>query len=146
MVGGRWGAVRAMSRVARSTLGPREVGAAVHRFNEWLAIKRLSGVEAIREDVSAFDLTAMHPRFELAAAALLDDFGALERLVPSALDARHIGMWDVHTWPMLSEFRETPAYAELLATREPWRSRRRDGAESGTSHPESSGNATNEVH
>lgn len=116
-----WPVVKQLCATAREEFNPDAEGTTILLFNEWLAKKRLAGTAAISRDVENFDDSALHPRFGLVRLALLDRLDDLTGALPAALDSNIIGMWDIHHWPVLEELRQTPTYAELIATREPWR-------------------------
>jgi hypothetical protein len=77
-------------------------------MNNWLAKKRLHGVESIRDELEAFDVSALAPVFAFVRAALLNNqdeaIGYMNRL----LDNHEIGYRSVRDWPVLTELREVP--------------------------------------
>jgi hypothetical protein len=119
MLAGRWEAVRALCD--RSLQLPNHGRAAHHNVflvNRWLALKRLSGLDAIRKDVQAWDDTALSPVYQMAKAALLDETDRVAVILTRLVAGDDIPMLHVHTWPLLEEFRASPQYAVIVATRE----------------------------
>jgi hypothetical protein len=115
MLLGRWQAVSGLAAVARAVVADSDSDKLTYQVNGWLATKRQNGREAIFDDVSKLDVSAAGLRYKVAVAALLDDLDDVGRLLPKALDADDMSMTDVHSWPLLEEFRATPAYASLIA-------------------------------
>jgi hypothetical protein len=80
--------------------------------NRWLARKRLEGVEAIRQDVEAWQVSALQPRFALARLALLDDMEEGYKLGQLLLKQEDLSRGEWETWPLFAELR---AYEAELA-------------------------------
>lgn len=83
------------------------------QVNTWLATKRLEGIDAIREPVTKWDVSALDARFQIAKAALLDDHEAAATHARRAISSEVVDFTSMKAWPLLQEFRETPLYAEL---------------------------------
>jgi hypothetical protein len=116
MLLGRWDAVSGLVTVARAAVADSDSDKLIYQVNGWLATKRRHGRDAISSDVAKLDVSVAGLRYKVAVALLLDDFETVCRLVPKALDAEEMTMTDVHSWPLLEEFRATPAYATLIAS------------------------------
>jgi hypothetical protein len=113
----RWDAVAGLAAVALTAVANTDSDRRVYQINAWLAAKRRLGLDAVASEVRQLDVSAAGLRFKVARSALLDDFKALERDLPKVLAAVEMSLSDLHSWPLLEEFRATPAYASILTSR-----------------------------
>lgn len=77
----------------------------VMTVNRWLARKRLDGVEAIRHEVEAWQVSALQPRFALARLALLDHVEEGYKLAQMLLEQKDLSKSEWESWPLLAELR-----------------------------------------
>lgn len=84
--------------------------------NSWIARKQLDGMDSIRAEVEAWDVSALAPKFAVAKAALQNDFELLfDRELPLAIERGDIELDGLQTWPLFKEVREQEAYDALVA-------------------------------
>lgn len=116
MLDGRWDPVVCICSVAKKRSKSADANLIeIHRVNEMLGRKRRG--EAIEEPLSEWDVSAMHPRYAIAKAALEDDVESLALMIPRAIDAEHLGWKDVLEWPLLSEFRDSAEFQVIAGKR-----------------------------
>lgn len=84
------------------------------RVNQWIATKEQEGVDAIRDEVGAWDVTALSGEFTLARDALLDDCDAVFKGLPPLLEQGKVNALFLAEWPLLRSVRTDPRYAELV--------------------------------
>lgn len=77
----------------------------VMMVNRWVARKRLNGLDSIRVEVDAWQVSALKPRFLLAKLALLDDVQAAYELAQDLLKGDDLSESDWVRWPLLAEVR-----------------------------------------
>ena len=83
------------------------------RVNHWIAIKNISGVEKIHDEVDALDVSAMDLQFRIAKHALLDDFVNVSILLDKGLDDC-IHPDYVREWPLFIQYRESEYYQDFI--------------------------------
>ncbi|SDC90730.1 hypothetical protein SAMN05660690_2867 [Geodermatophilus telluris] len=81
----------------------------VMKVNGWIARKRLNGVEAIRSEVDAWQVSALAPRFRLARLALLDRTEEAHDLAQTLLEQNELEQAAWESWPLLQEIRDFAA-------------------------------------
>lgn len=77
----------------------------VIQVNTWIARKRLDGVEFIREEVTAWQVEALKPRFLLARLALLEHTKDAYKLGQRLIAENEISQHEWDTWPLLADVR-----------------------------------------
>ena len=117
MKAGRWTAVQSICHCARLTISARAADVTIFQINEWLARKRLGGDAKLCEEISAFDDSALAPRFALAKYALLDDVENAKRAADQGVSSGNVSIDDLLDWPLLDEFRAEPDFQPWLAQR-----------------------------
>lgn len=107
---GRW---RLLEKVCSH--GMRHKGSShgdhVFRINVWLARKRMYGLDCIRAEVDAWDVSALDPVLVLAKACLLDDLDYVFAEVPTLVDRGSLTGAEVMSWPMFEESRADARFA-----------------------------------
>jgi hypothetical protein len=87
----RWAAAEALADAGADMseiLSMREESKLQFKSMRWLARKKAEGIDTIREEVSAWDTGPLSPSWQLVRALLLDDWDAIETLLPKAADDR----------------------------------------------------------
>ncbi len=64
--------------------------------------KELDGSESIASEVTAWNVSALAPEFELAKHALLDDLDAVYALIPDLIKSKQLTVGALRTWPLLA--------------------------------------------
>jgi hypothetical protein len=113
MLKNRWSIVKVVS-IDGQSINSTEESRIVFRVNEWLARKRLNGVEEIQTEVAAWDVSALGRKFKLAKAALLDDLDQVFDLIPVVIESQEVQLNDVRIWPILQEARNDPRFVEYV--------------------------------
>lgn len=115
---GRWTMALAVAQEAEKNKQLSDRTRMVCRLNAWLCLKQLRRFDEVRDNVEVFDDSALDQQFKLVRLALLDRedqfFDLLEATKGAGLDA---GAW--REWPVFSEMRQNPRFAELAATLAP---------------------------
>lgn len=83
------------------------------RVNYWQAQKRIQGIEAIREDVQAWDVSALSPLYRAAKPLLLDDFDAAFAAIPELIEQEDVKRRELHEWPLFKEARAHERWTEI---------------------------------
>jgi len=76
------------------------------KVNSWIARKRIGGAEVIREQVAAWDTSALGERYALARHCLLGDMESAIPLVKKLTENGSINAFALATWPVLEPVRE----------------------------------------
>ncbi|MDX6533013.1 MAG: hypothetical protein QOF68_757 [Gaiellales bacterium] len=84
-----------------------------HLTNLWLARKHQDGMDSIRDDVLAWDVSASSDRFRMAKACLLDDLDTAIPLLQSLLAAGEVSGQDILEWPLLAAVRDDSRFDQL---------------------------------
>lgn len=82
--------------------------------NAWIARKQTEGTVAVVQEVSAWDTSAARLKFQVAKAALVDDFDSLDTLLPAAIRSGELDLEVVKFWPLFQEYRDQAAFLDLL--------------------------------
>jgi hypothetical protein len=112
---GRWDAAGAVAKAGEELskiLESSESTRLRFRCNAWLCRKRLDGIDSIRDEVEAWDTSALSGVFPLVQAALLDQVDLAYELLPAALESEEISLGDLREWPILEELRADTRFAE----------------------------------
>jgi hypothetical protein len=114
MLAGRWPVVRKLASYGKLLEYPEAASKFVFQVNEWLAFKRLGEFTTVREDVEAWDTSALGLSFRVAKSALLDELDQCFQLAIEAVRAGEIGETSLIEWPLLEEMREDPRFTAVL--------------------------------
>lgn len=80
--------------------------------NYWISIKNSTGLEKIKHEIEAFDVSAMQGKFQVAKYALLDDFcnvsNSLEKTIDKEIPASYVA-----EWPLFLQYRESEEYKKF---------------------------------
>ncbi len=87
------------------------------RVNIWLARKGIEGLEAIREEVEAWDVSGYDDLYVFAKACILDDLDEAFAMVTPLIERDKLSGADLATWPLTASLRADPRireYSELV--------------------------------
>src|SRR6202034_3285702 len=87
------------------------------KVNSALAIKASLGIEAITEDVSSWDVSALATRYKLAKASLLDNLDEAFAELSELVERDEISTTHLLEWPLLAEMRTDRRFTALIAPR-----------------------------
>lgn len=114
----RWRPLRQLSSYGKK-VAPLDVHKQIFKVNEWLAIKRLDGLDGITEEIrDDWDTSAMGQQFQLVQMALLDETDAFFRFAPIVVREGAIQEEQLTSWPIFEEVRRDPRFSDLLAGKE----------------------------
>ncbi len=85
------------------------------RVNHWQARKRIEGLEAIRDEVEAWDTSALSPLYRAAKPLLLDDFDTAFATIPELIAQEDVNPAELREWPLFKEAREHERWVEIEA-------------------------------
>ena len=71
------------------------------KVNRWTALKKMSGIAAIRDEVTAWNTDVLARRYQLAKLALLDMHEEAIALAKALVDGGELSADDWRNWPML---------------------------------------------
>jgi hypothetical protein len=102
---GHWRLARGIALAARAFLQDSD-----ERFsaqcNAWIVEEREFGVDAVRDEVEAWDTTGLDPIFRLAKATLLHDDDVAMALISELLASGDLTWEDVESFPLFHRLRE----------------------------------------
>lgn len=111
---GRWLALRQVSSFGKK-IAPLDVHQQIFKVNEWLAIKRLEGLDSIIEEIrDDWDTSALGSHFQLVQLALLDEADAFYEHAPEVYKGGGIQAEQLNSWPIFEEIRADSRFAKLL--------------------------------
>ena len=109
---GRWDMGLAMAQGGENSKKLSHSARTVCLLNTWLCLKRMGRFDEVKEDAEAYDDSALEQRFRLVRLALLDrEEQFIELLETSKGGELDHQAW--HEWPVFSEIRGNPQFAEL---------------------------------
>lgn len=112
---GRWRPVRCICGIGKKLEGKTtKQRCEVFKVNNWLAIKRLDGLEQIGGEIDAWDTSALDPVFPFVKAALLNDLDEAFSQLPSLLKSDSLNRASLEQWPILEELRADARYDSVL--------------------------------
>lgn len=82
----------------------------IFQVNRWIALSRLQGPGAVREEVLKWDISALAPRYQLAKSCLLEDMDDAFRILALLVETRDIELQDLLEWPLLEHARSDPRF------------------------------------
>lgn len=86
------------------------------QINYWQSFKWSGKYEEVRAEVEDSDLSAKKPLFQLAHAAIRDDFGEFFKMLPGVLESGELMKNDLMRWPLFQGIRQRPEFAPFAST------------------------------
>jgi len=83
------------------------------QVNGWQARKRLSGLEDVREDIEAWDTTALSPEYAAAKFALLEEYDPLFQILPGLLEQEILNAEKLRAWPLFEGARQQDRWTQI---------------------------------
>ncbi|MBP3979059.1 hypothetical protein [Microbacterium sp. BLY] len=111
LVGGRYAAAAPIYERVRD-LVPEAGSREMIRASSYHARKMFHGIEAVRADVEAWDVSSSSAEFVLVRHCLLDEIDRARALYASLSERGIVGVSELATWPILSELRDAIANDE----------------------------------
>lgn len=81
----------------------------MRKINYWISMKNLYGLDAIREEVLSYDVSAMEGEFKVAKACLLDDYKEITALLEIYLNT-NVYPQNIENWPLFIQYRKSSEY------------------------------------
>lgn len=116
MLDRRWAAAEKICAIGKLSRDNDESARQVFQANEWLALKRQHGIDRIREEVEAWDTSALGRRFRFMQKVLIDDLDAAFLAAKNLMRTGQLDEDDLLEWPALSEMRADERFGELIAS------------------------------
>jgi hypothetical protein len=113
LVAGRFEIAHCIAKTARGIAEEDQIRWFL-QVNGWLAVRGADGVDAIKDEVEAWDVSALSPLYVAAKAALLDDFDTLFEHLPPLVEHGEIGKKHLEEWPLFNYSRTDPRWAQVL--------------------------------
>jgi len=107
---GRWAVAEQLSSFGRTDTQQSPGGELTCRFNYYLAVKRQGRLAELEPDLSAEEVSHLHPRFQLAYYALTEKSAEFFALLPHVRSARLLRDHDLARWPIFDEMRADPRF------------------------------------
>jgi hypothetical protein len=85
------------------------------RCNCMIARAEMLGLDSVRDEVEAWDVSALSPEFRMAKAALLRHHDDVAIAIPSLFRADLLGLRQVDEWPLLRHFRADERFPDVRA-------------------------------
>jgi hypothetical protein len=123
VVESRWFVVEHVCRFIMNDLELPASAKFTATFNYWLSVKRQQRWDEVVADVRRFDCSAVHPRYAMARAALLEDAEAFFKLAPE-VELEDVNYW--RAWPILEEVRCDPRWEAFVSAVEAEAARREE--------------------
>lgn len=108
----RWRPASCIAKTGRE-LAVEEQARLYLQVNAWQADIKLKGLDAVRPEIEAWDISALSPEYAAAKMALLDDYDHLFELLPSLYDQRLLKAQHLREWPLFKEARQHPRWEEI---------------------------------
>lgn len=83
------------------------------KVNFWIAAKKLKGLDAIKESVESFDVSALDRVFLLAKHILLEQNGEATQIIESLFRRNDLPAYCLEEWPLFKDYRTTSEYHEF---------------------------------
>jgi hypothetical protein len=88
------------------------------QINYWQSFKWEGRYEEVRSEVEAADFSAKAPLFQLAHAALKDDYDRCFELLSSLMDGGAVTTDSLETWPLFKNLRQQERCAQYLRNKD----------------------------
>jgi hypothetical protein len=112
----RWVTARFLSQFGMNDKNLPESLRLSNQINYWQSFKWSGQYEAIREEVEKTDFSAKAPLYQLAYAAIVDDFETCFKLIPTLIERDDIRKVDLCTWPLFEAVRKQPEFSAFSLT------------------------------
>jgi hypothetical protein len=110
---GRWQVVRTLCGVS-TRLKIRQSSTIEFTYHNWLARRRLEGVQAISDAVENWDVSALSERFKIIRLCLLGKFAEAIKTLPSALKSGEVSVNQLRRLPIFEELRTQPEFESVI--------------------------------
>jgi len=87
------------------------------KVNLWISDKGINGVESIRAEVDAWDVSGSSEVYQFAKLCLLEDLDAAFDALPTMISRDHVAGKELATWPLLAPLRQDARikqYADIM--------------------------------
>lgn len=111
----RWHVVSEIAGFMEKDKAADEALVLMARINGWIARKHTEGLDAIKAEVRAFDVSAKDDLFRLARHSLLEEDTRAIALCKRLEKAKSLSLRDLSEWPLFEKLRENPEMNSWLA-------------------------------
>lgn len=80
------------------------------RINYWIAKIENEGLNSVRNEVQAFDVSALEKKFILAKVVLLEEYSRANGLIEELCNKGELDTYAVEEWPLFKGYRKTQEY------------------------------------
>ncbi len=115
---GCWNTARGLSRFGMNDKDLPESLRLSNQINYWQSFKWAGQYEEIRTEVEKTDFSAKAPLYQLALAAISDDFESCFKLLPGLLERKEIKRVELNSWPLFRNVRQRPEFSDYRLTDE----------------------------
>ncbi|MGB8540719.1 MAG: hypothetical protein WCD49_03685 [Candidatus Acidiferrales bacterium] len=112
----RWMTARGFSYFGMNDKNQSEANRLYCQVNYWQSFKWSGQYDEIRDEVEKADFSAKGPLYQLAHAALTDDFECFFSLLPRVLDSGELLKAQLTSWPLFQGMRLDPRFAPFCPT------------------------------
>lgn len=107
----RWLIARGLSLFVTNDKNMKEPARLRGQINYWQSFKWAGEYDAIRTEVEGADFSAKAPLYQLAYAAIKDDFARCFELLPGLLERNELTKFDLKSWPLFKLLRERAEFS-----------------------------------
>jgi hypothetical protein len=108
---GRWVTARGLSQFGMNDKNLPEFLRLSNQINYWQSFKWAGQYEEIRAEVEKADFSAKAPLYQLAYAAVKDDFESCFKLIPGLLERAELKNPELNSWPLFQNLRKLPQFS-----------------------------------
>ncbi len=112
----RWLISRGLSLFVINDKNMKEPARLRGQINYWQSFKWAGEYEVIRMEVEGADFSAKAPLYQLAYAAIKDDFARCFELLPGLLERGELKKFDLNSWPLFKSLRERAEFSAYKET------------------------------
>lgn len=103
----RWNVATEIAKFIENDKAADEISILMAKVNAWIARKRVGGLEAIKAEVSVFDVSAKDDLFRLARHCLLDEHDEALVIAKKLHRGKRLSLIEFSDWPLFEDLRST---------------------------------------
>lgn len=103
----RWSVATEIAEFIARDKAADEISILMAKVNAWIARKRVGGLEAIKGEVTDFDVSAKDDLFRLARHCLLDEHDAALTLMKRLHKGKRLSLSELSDWPLFEDLRSS---------------------------------------
>lgn len=110
----RWSVATEIAEFIARDKAADEISILMAKVNSWIARKRVGGLDAIRDEVTDFDVSAKDDLFRLARHCLLDENDTALMLAKRLNKTKRVSLAELADWPLFEDLRSDPNMRDWL--------------------------------